>query len=133
LINTIQNNPFINFRGPNKKPVADACKVLYGRIGKETSPRVPVAVNLEGAGDVFLSCTKPSVALSKRKVPHVIKISVHGAVGEGAFAFFDTKGTISTIKKALKNQGTPEKIEKIIEKLTEGIKNAGSSEAKDII
>ena len=135
MINTIQNNYSINFRGKNAAPIKEACKALGNKLGKESSPRVPVAISLDGAGDVFLSLTKPAITLSKKRVPNVIKISVHGPKDvdkSGAFAFFEIKGSIKTIKKALENTGTPEKIEKIVENLTEGLKKANSSEPIDL-
>jgi hypothetical protein len=136
VINTIQNYSFINFRGENAKPIKEACKALRSKIGQEEAPRVPVNnIHLDGAGDVFLSCTKPKTVLDKKRIPNVIKISVHGPNEDskgGAFAFFEAKGSIRRIKKALKDPSTPEKIEKIVEKLTEGLKKASSSEPKDI-
>lgn len=120
---------------PIIRSIKAACSALYLKIGKEPSPRVPIDIHPEGAGDVFLSCTKPrTIAGTSSK--NVIKVSVHGPdekSSSGAFVFLKEKGSLSKIKKVLKNPNTPKEIDKAVTSLTEGINRASSSEAKDII
>jgi hypothetical protein len=96
---------------------------------------VPVDIHPEGAGDVFLSCTKPKT-IAGISSKNVIKVSVHGPdeqSSSGAFLFLKEKGSLSKIKKSLRNPNTPREINQAITNLAEGIKRASSSEAKDII